>query len=201
MLLYAFDSISGWLYWILSLLQYMYKLIAQPLPLLDLHLFCSVPYHAYAYLRSSLWKSSGATCVHDGKWYFQQVWRENDGGFSRQLQIQLESLPGRNVRQHARRCKLTCHVVINFYSRCRRALQERFAAERDWEKYHTPRNLMLAMVWWLLKPRTVHDAISHAHIFGESRSFVVSLGWWSWRAGGNIVRFHNVVLLRFICCY
>jgi len=27
-----------------------------------------------------------------------------------------------------------------------RALQERFAVERDWEKYHTPRNLMLAMV-------------------------------------------------------
>ena len=27
-----------------------------------------------------------------------------------------------------------------------RAMQANFAAERDWEKYHTPRNLLLALV-------------------------------------------------------
>ena len=27
-----------------------------------------------------------------------------------------------------------------------RAMQEKFAAERNWEQYHTPRNLLLAMV-------------------------------------------------------
>lgn len=27
-----------------------------------------------------------------------------------------------------------------------RAKQARFAADRDWEKYHTPRNLLLALV-------------------------------------------------------
>ena len=31
----------------------------------------------------------------------------------------------------------------------RRVLQSTFAAERDWEQYHTPRNLLLALVSYL----------------------------------------------------
>ena len=86
-----------------------------------------------AHLRSILWKSSGARVCNDGKWYFQQVWRENDRGFLWQLQIQLEPLPGRNVRQHARRRKLTEKAQFAAWSLifhaadelCRRGLQRR----------------------------------------------------------------------------
>ena len=35
------------------------------------------------------------------------------------------------------------HAVPALHSR---AMQEKFAAERNWEQYHTPRNLLLAMV-------------------------------------------------------
>lgn len=120
---------------------------------------CPVPYHACDVLRSIMWTTTprghDIICCYlpqlNNGWFCKQVWGKKDR-ISWKLQIQLESLPGRNVRLRklAHRCKLTekaQHVGwSSLFSCCRRALQERFAAERDWEKYHTPRNLMLAMV-------------------------------------------------------
>ena len=37
-------------------------------------------------------------------------------------------------------------LIIHFNNFSRRGMQAKFAAERDWNKYHTPRNLLLALV-------------------------------------------------------
>lgn len=34
--------------------------------------------------------------------------------------------------------------IFHFY--CRRQLQEEFTSERNWHQFHTPRNVLLAMV-------------------------------------------------------
>ena len=50
-------------------------------------------------------------------------------------------------------------MLLPFF--CRRVLQSRFATERNWEQYHTPRNLLLAMVSYTYSSTVAYASQAH----------------------------------------